>query len=108
MEPLSLTDTPTATTSTSSQEFFQTFYRPPKSLSNTQVSNRPFATSTGTPQQLNDLSKLPVHPELQNMTQSQRLFSITTGINARSLTISSNDEFFLFMELQAERQWASF
>lgn len=42
------------------------------------------------------------------MSRSQRLFTIATGIDARSLTISSKDEFFLFMELRADRQWASF
>ncbi|KAH9952137.1 hypothetical protein B0H21DRAFT_684053 [Amylocystis lapponica] len=41
-------------------------------------------------------------------TPSQRLFSIATGIHPRSMTISSNDEFYLFMDLRNEKKWASF
>ncbi|KAH9939540.1 hypothetical protein B0H21DRAFT_698307, partial [Amylocystis lapponica] len=41
-------------------------------------------------------------------TPSQRLFSIATGIHPRSMTISSNDEFYLFMDMRSEKKWASF
>ena len=48
---------------------------------------------------------LPHHPEL---TRSQLIFSIATSIDPRSLAIERKDEFFLFMEMHTEHQWASF
>ena len=56
----------------------------------------------------NTLRSLPLpvrHPEL---TRSQLIFSISTSIDPRSLSIKRKDEFFLFMEMRAEHQWASF
>ena len=56
----------------------------------------------------NTLRSLPLpvrHPEL---TRSQLIFSISTSIDPRSLAIERKDEFFLFMEMRAEHQWASF
>ncbi|KAG1764260.1 hypothetical protein EV702DRAFT_1014433 [Suillus placidus] len=41
-------------------------------------------------------------------TRSQRLFSIATGINPRSLTIQHSDEFYLFMNMRAEFKWLSY
>lgn len=108
------TNISTATNGTASQDFFQRFYKPRKPMSNAEVSKlpsmsaRPSQAPTTEPQPTVDVSTLHIRPELQNMTRSQRLFSIMTGIDARSLTISSKDEFFLFMDLRAERQWASF
>lgn len=48
------------------------------------------------------------HESLQTLTRSQRLFSIYTGVDARALKIESGPEFFLFMEMRHEGQWASF
>ncbi|KAI0673878.1 hypothetical protein C8Q78DRAFT_1186282 [Trametes maxima] len=51
--------------------------------------------------------KLPqVH--IVGLSPSQRLFSLATGLNPLSTTISSGDEFFLFMNLRAEHKWASY
>ena len=52
--------------------------------------------------------QLPVGPEFERLTKSQRLFSLATRTDVRSLEISGDTEFFLFMEMRAERQWASF
>ncbi|KAH9931192.1 hypothetical protein B0H21DRAFT_699867, partial [Amylocystis lapponica] len=41
-------------------------------------------------------------------TPSQRLFSVATGIHPRSMTISSNDEFYVFMDMRYEKKWVSF
>lgn len=41
-------------------------------------------------------------------TRSQRLFALTTGIDARSLQIQGDTEFFLFMEMRVEFSWASY
>ncbi|TFY51908.1 hypothetical protein EVG20_g10784 [Dentipellis fragilis] len=42
------------------------------------------------------------------LTRSEALFASITGVNPSSLSISSKDEFFLFMEMRQEFQWASF
>jgi hypothetical protein len=47
-------------------------------------------------------------PDLQGLTRSQRLFSIATHTDIRSLSISGSPEFFLFMDMRAEKGWASF
>ena len=55
-----------------------------------------------------DVSQLPVSPEFKKLARSQRLFSLATHTYARSLEISSNDEFNLFMAMRTERQWVVF
>lgn len=55
-----------------------------------------------------DTFDLSVPKGLEKLTKSQCLFTIATGINIRSLKIETDDEFFLFMTMCAERQWASF
>lgn len=50
---------------------------------------------------------LPVGPKLAALSRSERLFSIATKIDIRSLSISEKDEFHLFMEMRKERQWTS-
>jgi len=67
----------------------------------------PTHTSTSVPNTI-DVFQLPVAPDLQGLTKLQRLFSMATQIDIRSLTIVGNNEFFLFMEMCAERGWASF
>ena len=49
-------------------------------------------------------------PDIQGMTRSQRVFSVATGIDPRTLTFSRSDsgEFFLFMRLRDQLKWASF
>ncbi|KAK7678884.1 hypothetical protein QCA50_018024 [Cerrena zonata] len=51
---------------------------------------------------------LPVPMDGQKLTRSQRLFAGMTGIAPQSLSISNNDEFFLFMEMREEFGWATF
>ncbi|KAG1846256.1 hypothetical protein F4604DRAFT_1540506, partial [Suillus subluteus] len=41
-------------------------------------------------------------------TRSQRLFLISTGIDPRSLTFQSSDEFYMFMDMRAEFKWLSY
>jgi hypothetical protein len=55
-----------------------------------------------------DVFSRPVDPKFEKLTRSERLFSLATRTNPRSLDISSNVEFYLFMEMRAERGWASF
>jgi hypothetical protein len=55
-----------------------------------------------------DVFQLPIGPEFKKLTRSQRLFSLATHTDVRSLEISGDIEFYLFMEMRAERQWASF
>ncbi|KAG2101368.1 uncharacterized protein F5147DRAFT_548300, partial [Suillus discolor] len=38
----------------------------------------------------------------------QRLFSIATGIDPRSLAMQDSDEFYLFMDMRAEFKWLSY
>lgn len=45
--------------------------------------------------------------EIAGLTPSQQVFSISTGLNPLSMVIAGGDEFFLFMNLRAEHQWAS-
>nr|VWO98010.1 Carboxylic ester hydrolase (EC [Ganoderma boninense] len=49
-------------------------------------------------------------PPIVGLTRSQRLFSVVTQVDPRSLTFGrgSPREFFLFMELRAAHQWATF
>ncbi|THG92922.1 hypothetical protein EW026_g8156 [Hermanssonia centrifuga] len=42
------------------------------------------------------------------LTRSERLFAIHTGINPLSLKISSDSEFYTFMDLRFEEEWASY
>jgi hypothetical protein len=47
-------------------------------------------------------------PPSSKLTRSQLLFSVATRIDPRSLSISTSDEFFLFMDMRAEEGWVSF
>jgi len=57
---------------------------------------------------LSDLLPLPTPAIEKSLTRSQLLFTIATQIDPRSLLIKGDDEFYLFMEMRAELQWASF
>ncbi|KAL6307078.1 hypothetical protein BKA93DRAFT_770448 [Sparassis latifolia] len=46
--------------------------------------------------------------QISGPSRSQRLFSVVTGINPSSLSISADSEFYLFMDMRAEGKWASF
>ncbi|KAG1809841.1 uncharacterized protein HD556DRAFT_1223238 [Suillus plorans] len=49
------------------------------------------------------------HAGINNsITWSQHLFSIATGIDPRSLTFQSSDEFYLFMDMWAKFIWLSY
>ncbi|EGO25016.1 hypothetical protein SERLADRAFT_438621 [Serpula lacrymans var. lacrymans S7.9] len=47
-------------------------------------------------------------PNLNGLSRSQRIFSISTGIDPRSLTLNSSAEFFLFMDMRLQNKWALF
>jgi hypothetical protein len=47
-------------------------------------------------------------PDATGLTQSQRLFSISTGIHIESLRIGRGPEFLLFMKLHSQCKWVSF
>ncbi|KAH9940973.1 hypothetical protein B0H21DRAFT_697284 [Amylocystis lapponica] len=79
---------------------------PPKAWCNASVLFHSTPESSA-PKESTSLPNLPVLT-VSGDTPSQRLFSIATGIHPRSMTISSNDEFYLFMDLRNERKWASF
>lgn len=49
--------------------------------------------------------QLPTEPP--HLTRSQRIFSIATQTDIRSLTLK-DEEFRLFMDMRAEMQWATF
>jgi hypothetical protein len=52
---------------------------------------------------------LPIPENLaQKLTRSQCFFGIATGINPQALTICTDEEFMLFMDLRAQHQWKSF
>ncbi|GBE88497.1 hypothetical protein SCP_1303130 [Sparassis crispa] len=46
--------------------------------------------------------------QITGLMRAQKIFSISTGINVNSLSISSDTEFYLFMDMRAEKKWASF
>lgn len=52
--------------------------------------------------------RLPLPNDQAKLTRSQRLFLVATTIHPQSLTIGEGNEFFIFMELRQEQQWASF
>lgn len=59
--------------------------------------------------QLADVLPLPCGPDrLQGLTRSQLLFTLATRIDPRSLNIGRDKEYFIFMELRAKHQWATF
>jgi len=45
---------------------------------------------------------------MAGLTRSQSLFSVYMGLDARALEINGSNEFFLFMDLRAERRWVSY
>ena len=47
-------------------------------------------------------------PGLPKLTWSQQIFSLATEIDIRSLSLKTDGEFFLFMAMRSELQWASF
>ncbi|THH19481.1 hypothetical protein EW146_g1687 [Bondarzewia mesenterica] len=64
------------------------------------------STTRDTPSQ--PLSAALPLPDLPGLSRSQRIFAIYTGIDTRALSISSNHEFYLFMDMRLEEKWASF
>ena len=76
------------TTSTLSQDFFWTFHRLQQPLSNNTSTIPSSSTSSSslaaTTQPTVNISMPPVPLQLQNMTQSQQVFSIATGIGVYS------------------------
>lgn len=47
-------------------------------------------------------------PDDSNLTRSQQLFGVATGIDVRALQIMESHEFHLFMDMRAEKVWQSF
>ena len=56
---------------------------------------------------LSELRK-PLPPSPSGLTRSELIFSAATSINPQSLVIAGGEEFYLFMDLRATHQWASF
>lgn len=54
-----------------------------------------------------DPFKLPVAPHLAHLTPTERIFRRGTNVESRALTIKTKDEFLLFMDMRATRQWLS-
>lgn len=99
-------------TTQSDHSALQTFFKETK---RPVIKRKSTLAHSGTPSQFAaavppaaDIFSLPVGPELQKLTKSQRLFSLATKIDVRSLKISTNPEFYLFMEMRSEQQWTSF
>lgn len=67
--------------------------------------------SANTPANAPDLSTLqsvlPLSPS-SNLSRSQSIFAIATGIDPRALSIGRGDEFFEFMAMRQEFGWATF
>lgn len=55
-----------------------------------------------------NLEPLPLPADKTSLTRSQLIFSLATQTDPRTLIIQRGDEFFLFMDLRAEHQWASY
>lgn len=55
-----------------------------------------------------NLEPLPLPADKSSLTRSQLIFSLATQTDPRTLSIQRGDEFFLFMDLRKEHQWASF
>lgn len=51
---------------------------------------------------------VPAPPAASKLTRSQLLFTLDTGIDARSLVLARGIEFFIFMELRDKNKWTSF
>jgi hypothetical protein len=56
---------------------------------------------------LSELRK-PLPLSHSSLTRSELIFSAATSINPQSLVIAGGEEFYLFMDLRATHQWASF
>ncbi|KAF9540596.1 hypothetical protein CPC08DRAFT_650852, partial [Agrocybe pediades] len=64
---------------------------------------------TGNPSRLAALvDSLPLPPQSSKLTRSQLIYSASTSIDPRSLSIEQGYEFFLFMDLRLSQQWSSF
>ena len=55
-----------------------------------------------------NLEPLPLPADKSSLTRSQLIFSLATQTDPCTLKIQRGDEFFLFMDLRKEHQWASF
>jgi len=89
------------------------FFKPHRSTSLPgAISNKPRVTSSGTNSSpvdpLKKLSSLLKLPDSQKLTRSERLFSLATKTDVRSMSIRDDGEFYLFMDMRAENLWASF
>lgn len=54
-----------------------------------------------------DPFKLPVGSHLAHFTPTERIFKLGTTVESRGLTIKTNEEFYLFMDMRARHQWIS-
>lgn len=85
------------------QAFFTANHNSLTSLQQNPFDNKPTASQ---PAPL-DPFKLPVGPDLARLTPTERIFKLGTNVESRGLTVTSGDEFFVFMDMRAKRQWAS-
>ena len=96
---------------TTSQGLFK-FKTPTVSPASHQIQTLAYGSSSTTAAQsrtapLSELRKpLPLSPS--GLTHSKLIFSAATSINPQSLVIAGGEEFYLFMDLHATHQWASF
>jgi hypothetical protein len=74
------------------------------------LANDPMPSSAAAPKTLLDrlTSRIKLPADSAKLTPSQLLFAVSTGLDPRSMTIKGDEEFYLFMEMRAERQWVSF
>lgn len=82
---------------------------PPASKQNATSSSGNTSTSLAGPSNLAFLtSQLPLPSDASRLTRSQRIYTIHAGINHTAFVIRPGTEYYLFMDMRAEHQWASF
>ena len=115
--PTKITDPPHGASRTGSHPL-SSFFRPHKApssqedvkpaRSSVQLANNTSVTAM-LRNQFDALSTtLPLPTDDSSLSRSQLLFKLGTQINPLSLTISTDEEYFLFMEMRRENKWVSF
>ena len=79
-----------------------------KNTTNTVTSPAMPLTTTGSHPPAHTISSSLPLANVPKLTRSERLFSVTTHVDTRSMSIRDDDEFYLFMDMRAENKWVSF
>lgn len=79
-----------------------------RSISASSFSTPPQPMSTSTTISVDSLSQPLPFKSMIGLTRSSRLFSVLTQMDARSLSIAGNDEYYLFMDMRLELRWLSY